>query len=182
MNKEFIRLNVVTNFKLTLVSIISGLLIALGCCVNMHIGGILGALFFACGLVTIVTFKLPLFTGIVAEKPAWSMLIILLGNAIGGVIGHYMWGIEMPTCTLSNLDIFLGGCGTGILMVAAYKSKSIYVAILGVCVFILCGFPHCIAELGYLRMTLPQWLLACAGNIVGGQVWRFRDINPWAWS
>ena len=165
------------NLKTTLLSVISGLLIALGCCVYMHVGGVSGALFFACGLVTIITFKLPLFTGIVAEKPSWDMLLILLGNVIGGIIGHFMWGIEMLPCTLSNLSILLGGCGTGILMVAAYKSKSIYVAILGVCVFILCGFPHCIAEVGYMRMTITQWLIACAGNILGGQVWRFLDID-----
>lgn len=163
--------------KTTLLSIISGLLIALGCCVNMHLGGIAGAVFFACGLVTIITFRLPLFTGIVAEYPSWIMLFILLGNAIGGVLGHFMWNIEMPICNLSYLDILLGSCGTGILMVAAYKSKDIFVAILGVCVFILCGFPHCIAELGYLRMNVWQWLVACAGNIIGGQVWRFLDIQ-----
>ena len=163
--------------RIWLLSIVAGLLIALGCVVNAKVGGIIGAVLFSCGLVSIITFRLPLFTGIVAEKPSWCMLLILIGNGIGAFAGHYIWNIELPAYTLPNINIFLGGLGTGILMVAAYKSKSVLVAMLGVTLFIMSGFPHCIAELGYLRMTFGQWLLALSGNIVGGQVWRALDIG-----
>ncbi len=158
-------------------SIISGLLIALGCAVNAKVGGIVGAVLFSCGLVTIIQFRLPLFTGIVAEvMPVTRMLMILAGNVLGGLAGHFLWSIEIAPVSSSLLQIFLGGIGTGILMVAAYKSKSFLVAMLGVALFIMSGFPHCIAEAGYLRMNLLQWLLACAGNIVGGQIWRALDL------
>ena len=84
---------------------------------------------------------------------------------------------DAAPCTLSLFRIFCGGAGTGILMVAAYKSKNFVVAVLGVMLFILCGFPHCIAECGYLRMDPLQWLMACLGNVAGGQLWRILDIR-----
>ena len=141
-------------------SIISGLLIALGCAVNAKVGGIVGAVLFSCGLVTIIQFRLPLFTGIVAEvMPLTRMLMILAGNVLGGLAGHFLWSIEIAPVSSSLLQIFLGG-----------------IAMLGVALFIMSGFPHCIAEAGYLRMNLLQWLLACAGNIVGGQIWRALDL------
>lgn len=158
-------------------AILAGVLIGLGCVVNSKVGGVVGALLFACGLTTIIQFRLPLFTGIVAEKPEWSMLLVLAGNCLGAACGHYLWGVEMGPSSLSLLQIFCGGCGTGILMVAAYKSKSMVVAVLGVMLFILSGFPHCIAEAGYLRMSLLQWAVACAGNIAGGQIWRILDLT-----
>ena len=149
---------------------LAGVLIGLGCAVNAKVGGVVGALLFACGLTTIIQFRLPLFTGIVAEKPEWNMLAILAGNCVGGLFSHFLFGIEMAPCTLSLFRIFCGGAGTGILMVAAYKSKNFVVAVLGVMLFILCGFPHCIAECGYLRMDPLQWLMACLGNVAGGQL------------
>ena len=113
-------------------ALIAGVLISLGCAVNAKVGGVVGALLFACGLCTIIQFRLPLFTGIVAEKPQWSMLAILAGNCAGAVAGHYLFGIELAPTTAPLLKILCGGTGTGILMVAAYKSKSFVVAILGV--------------------------------------------------
>ena len=160
-----------------LLSFLAGVLISLGCAVNAKVGGALGALLFACGLTTIIHFRLPLFTGIVAEKPEWLMLAILAGNCAGAAFGHLVFDIQMPPCSLSLGKVFCGGIGTGILMVAAYKSKSNVVAILGVMLFIMCGFPHCIAEFGYLRMQPLQWVLACLGNIAGGQIWRVLDIR-----
>lgn len=156
---------------------LAGVLIGLGCVVNARVGGVVGALLFACGLTTIIQFRLPLFTGIVAEKPEWNMLAILAGNCVGGLFSHFLFGIEMAPCTLSLFRIFCGGAGTGILMVAAYKSKNFVVTVLGVMLFILCGFPHCIAECGYLRMDPLQWLMACLGNVAGGQLWRILDIR-----
>ena len=153
-------------------SILSGLLIALGCAVNIKIGGIYGAVLFATGLVTIITFHLPLFTGIVAEKPSWRMILVLVGNVLGAAVGHFLWLAEIEPVETSLVELFCGACGTGVLMVAAYRSQSKLIAVFGVALFILCGFPHCIAEVGYFRMTWQQWLVALAGNIVGGQVWR----------
>ena len=157
-------------------ALIAGVLISLGCAVNAKVGGVVGALLFACGLCAIIQFRLPLFTGIVAEKPQWSMLAILAGNCAGAVAGHYLFGIELAPTTAPLLKILCGGTGTGILMVAAYKSKSFVVALLGVMLFILCGFPHCIAECGYMRMDALQWIMACLGNIIGGQIWRILDL------
>lgn len=168
---------------------LAGVLIGLGCAVNAKVGGLAGAVLFATGLVSIIQFKLPLFTGIVANKPSVDMLAILLGNVAGALVAHYWFGIDtmpagtiplvnihaMPAVTMPLGKVFLGACGTGVLMVAAYKSKSPLIAIMGVTLFIMSGFHHCIAEAGYVRMTMVQWIAALMGNIVGGQVFRVID-------
>ena len=72
-------------------AILAGILIGLGCVVNSKVGGVVGALLFACGLTTIIQFRLPLFTGIVAEKPEWSMLLVLAGNCLGAARSGGYW-------------------------------------------------------------------------------------------
>lgn len=162
--------------NIVLPSMLAGVLIGLGCAVNAKVGGLAGAVLFATGLVSIIQFKLPLFTGIVANKPSVDMLAILLGNVAGALVAHYWFGIDtMPAVTMPLGKVFLGACGTGVLMVAAYKSKSPLIAIMGVTLFIMSGFHHCIAEAGYVRMTMVQWIAALMGNIVGGQVFRVID-------
>lgn len=162
--------------KTVLPSVLAGILIGLGCAVNARVGGLEGAVLFATGLVTIIFFRLPLFTGIVANKPSWDMAAILLGNVAGAVLAHYWFAIDtMPPVTMSAINVFFGACGTGILMVGAYKSKNMLIAVMGVTLFITSGFHHCIAEAGYLRMTAVQWIAALLGNIVGGQVYRMKN-------
>lgn len=160
-------------------SIIAGILIGIGCVINAKIGGLIGALLFATGLVTIITFKFPLFTGIVANKFSKSFiinsLITLCGNCIGAYIINLMYSPILSTLTIPHIQIFVLSCGTGVLMVSAYKSKNYIVAIMGVTLFIMCGWYHCIAEVGYCRMEFSQWLMALFGNIVGGQIFRIYD-------
>lgn len=160
-------------------STIAGLLISIGCCVNISTGGVIGAGLFSIALITIIYFGLPLFTGIVSNDIDTLMLVVLVGNAVGAILGGLLFvptPIVNPFDSMSLMDILIGGCGTGVLMVAAYRSKNIIIAIMGVMVFILCGWPHCIAEMAYMRMSMSQWIMALLGNIIGGQVWRLLRV------
>ena len=161
-------------------ALIAGVFIGIGCVVNAKLGGIIGAVLFSTGLVTIIKFKFPLFTGIVADKLSMAFFtnafIVLLGNASGALLISILYSPIMPEVILPNHSIFILSCGTGLLMVAAYKSKSSLIAIMGVTLFIMCGWFHCIAEIGYGRLSSSQWCMAFLGNIVGGQLFRLYDL------
>ncbi len=169
--------NIYKNF---LGAIVAGVFIGCGCIINAHVGGLIGAVLFATGLVSIIAFKLPLFTGIVAEKFSLDFLsnawVILIGNVLGCFIMNLLYNPIMPEVTLPYHSIFILSCGTGVLMVAAYKSKNYLIAIMGVTLFIMCGWFHCIAEAGYGRMSICQWVMALSGNIIGGQIFRLLDL------
>ena len=69
-------------------SILAGIMISLGCIINLQVGGIVGALLFSIGLITILMFNFDLFTGRAGLIPSgqitWKKLgLIWLGNLYG---------------------------------------------------------------------------------------------------
>ena len=73
-------------------SIIAGLLIALGGTMYLAIGGVVGAIMFSLGLLTILHFKYHLFTGkagllLTNEIHPYDLGIIWCGNLLGTGIG-----------------------------------------------------------------------------------------------
>ena len=51
------------NFTIFIRSILAGIYIGLGGAIFIKLGGVIGACMFAFGLLTVVHFKLPLYTG-----------------------------------------------------------------------------------------------------------------------
>ena len=80
------------NFTIFIRSILAGICIGLGGAIFLKLGGIIGACMFAFGLLSVVHFKLPLYTGtagfIELDKftEYTKMLYILLGNILGCII------------------------------------------------------------------------------------------------
>ena len=70
-------------------SILSGICIGLGSAIFVKLGGIVGAIMFAFGLLTVIYYELPLYTGIagfinIRQTYEWyKMFIALIGNIIG---------------------------------------------------------------------------------------------------
>lgn len=58
-------MNIFTYFKR---SVLSGVCIGLGGAIFVKLGGIFGAIMFAFGLLTVLQYKLPLYTGIFNKK------------------------------------------------------------------------------------------------------------------
>ena len=64
------------------------------------------------------------------------------------------------------------------------KTGSIFVIVLGVLVFILSGFEHCIADIFYLSASMSfdlksilYILIAIIGNSIGSLLIRFLQLN-----
>ena len=185
-------------------AVLAGISISIGCMVFLSCESkVAGALLFTIGLFTVCTFGFNLFTGKVcyalSEKRSYigDLVIIWLGNFAGSILCSLaMWNTRfagplsetaLTICTKklsgSYLSTFLLGIFCNIciyIAVDGYKNNpheiGKYIALfLGVSVFILAGFEHCVANMFYFTMAglytgemLVFLLVNTAGNIVGG--------------
>lgn len=177
-------------------SILAGFMIALGGSLYLTVGESLGALLFSIGLLTILSFKLSLFTGkagLLATKDICPshLLFIWLGNFIGCAIFTCVLfaaglgeGVAEPASAIVEARInnvwyqnVFRGIICGVLMfVAVSNAKESYITIMCVVSFILLGANHCVADMAYTFFGATKdnffpavFALICTtiGNIVG---------------
>lgn len=161
-------------------SVMAGVFIGLGCVVNLTVGGVMGAALFSLGLTAILVFGFNLFTGKASDFSQGQISlgklgVILVGNLVGTfllacAIGYSPLGVAiMPqahaiiSTRLANGFIwnFVLSVFCGILVITAIKmfkwSKgNLFMVMLPVMAFILCGFGHCIADSFYFWF-MPSW-------------------------
>lgn len=172
-------------------AILAGMCIGIGGCVYLASDvKWVGAVLFSVGLMTVLAFKLDLYTGkvgyIVENPPSYLLLIpvIIVGNFVGSLILGTMMPMEAAdACVASKLEVepvyvFFRGILCGVLMFVAvdfYKTRNSFLATLFcVPVFILAGFEHSVADMFYfcsaMEFTLEALafiLIVLAGNLVG---------------
>lgn len=188
-----------------LYSVLGGVSIGIGGVVFLSCENrVTGALLFCLGLFTICTFGFNLFTGKVGyifEQPlsyTGFVLSVWLGNLVGtGLVGYAVRftriaGIAEKAEALCQaklddnlLSIFILSVLCNILMFIAvdgFKNNpheiGKYLGIfLGVSVFILCGFEHCVANMFYFSVanvwsakTVLYLLVMSVGNACGGVI------------
>ncbi len=154
-------------------SLLAGICISIGCVVNLRVGGVAGAVLFAFGLTTVVYYGLKLYTGtagFIRLKGDWSMLaVVLLGNIVGCLLSAWLISYAQPDCIEPATKIlasrlakgpwacFLLAIGCGFIMTTAVefaRKGKMLPLLLGVPVFILCGFAHSIADAFYFLLSL----------------------------
>lgn len=175
-------------------SLLAGMMIAIGCICFLRLGGPVGAVLFSVGLATIINYKFLLFTGQAGRVAKRELrlrdvgLIWLLNFVgvflIGGLIQFTPYKNEIrESCEIimqqrqqtGFLGSFLLAIPCGMLMYAAtaMKEKNILYTMLCVSAFILGGFYHCVADMFYTicgATTWPQWvnlIFVTLGNFVG---------------
>lgn len=177
-------------------SVFAGMLIGFGGLVYLRVGGVVGAVLFAFGLLSVVMCGAQLYTGKAGFLPYRDfprLVFMLAGNAVGCVVAAVVARYATSEALLSNLDTILAArmsaawvgllvtsAGTGMIMtLAVYGARrGHYLPLLfGVPVFILCGLPHCVADAFYYAAAamygrfecglLWAWLWAIVGNYIG---------------
>lgn len=176
-------------------SILAGIMISIACAAYLSVGGVVGALLFATGLLGILFYQMKLFTGkaglLVEGKITLTDLgIIWLGNFIGTGIGSFMFlgmrGTELAPTARSiiesriasgDLKNIIAGVICGILMYIATanweKEKNVFLPIMCVATFILVGGNHCVADMGYFWLAdngltgIGNVLCVSLGNLIG---------------
>lgn len=182
-------------------AVLAGIAIAIGGIIYLSVENkIIGALLFTVGLYAIVLNGLFLYTGkvgyLVVEKDKKEYLLILLttwlGNLVGTAIGAFAFLNTRNALVAQNVDIIcdakLDDTPLSIFILAVFCGLLMYIAVdgfkekgnpiilfMGVSVFILCGFEHCIANMFYFALA-QAWsgkavlylLIMTLGNSVGG--------------
>ena len=177
-------------------SVFAGLLIGTGGLVYLRVGGVVGAVLFAFGLLCVVMCGAQLFTGkagFLPYKDAPKLLLMLLGNAVGCAVAALIASYSSSDALVANLDaiinarlaapwykILVTSVGTGMIMTLAVygaRQKHYLPLLFGVPVFILCGLPHCVADAFYYITAvfydnfewalLIAWFWAIVGNYIG---------------
>ena len=161
-----------------------------------------GAVLFAFGLTTVVYYGLKLYTGtagFIRLKGDWVMLgLVLLGNIIGCLLIAWLIAYAQPDCIEPASKIlagrlakgpfacFLLAIGCGFIMTTAVefaRKGKMLPLLLGVPVFILCGFAHSIADAFYFLVSPTEQMLQTEvlvvyvsevlGNFVGCNLYRW---------
>ena len=177
-------------------AIFAGMLIGIGGLTYLNVGGIIGAVLFAFGLLSVVLCKAQLYTGKAGFLPYRqfpTVMTIMLGNVIGcaliAVLTLYtknpkvMEGVGAIVASRAAATwhgLILTSIGTGIIMTLAVYgalNKNYLPLLFGVPVFIMCGLPHCVADSFYYSVyavngmfewwMLRPWVYAMIGNYIG---------------
>ena len=186
-------------------AILAGICISIGCVVNLRVGGVAGAVLFAFGLTTVVYYGLKLYTGtagFIRRQGDWLMLLtVLLGNIVGCLLSAWMIAYAQPDCVEPAANILAGrlakgswacsllAVGCGFIMTTAVefaRKGKMLPLLLGVPVFILCGFTHSIADAFYFLVSPREVLLSAdvlwlyiaevLGNFVGCNLYRWTTV------
>lgn len=168
---------------------------------------VLGMFLFCVGLIAVVKYQTRLYTGTAGFLSSWrdlpSLLLILLGN-IAGCLAVASVALVSPlplgeaAIKVISSRLAVGWWGTGLLAIGCGLLMSLAVdfarknrdfsdwlpLLFAVPAFILCGFPHCVADAFYCCVYLFSasdipWLSLAAyygaivlGNFIGCNIYR----------
>lgn len=175
-------------------SVAASLLIGLGNFVLLKIGEPLGPILFSFGLLGVCVLKLNLFTGkcgyLFEDKiNIFSLITILIVNLVAGWAIGVLFGladgsiVEGASAKVASWSIswefFLKSVMCGVIMYLAvelFRRGTKLGILLGIPLFIFCGFQHSIANAITMGVAMDfSWavLLCAGGNFVG-------SIATWA--
>ncbi len=172
-------------------------------------GPLVGAVLFSFGLLTVLGYRLKLYTGtagFINKDEIGELFMILLGNILGclcvGLLAR-MSPMDIQAAAQNVLELRLKtgpvrcgllGIGCGFIMTTAVESarnRQYLPLLLGVPLFIVCGFTHCVADaFYYLCVPLAFWkahvlqillvyLSIVLGNLIGCNL--YRIVLPGSW-
>lgn len=174
----------------TVKSIMAGVCISMGGCIYLKIGGAVGAILFAFGLIAVVTLGLNLFTGKAqfvwgrAEEGqfrqggyVWLTAILAL-NLVGCLIMALLFStpdLQEKASGIISLRLAspawrnaLLSVGCGFIMTLAVQNavkKQWLPLLFGIPAFIICGLPHCIADAFYIASLPLEFITLNASSI-----------------
>lgn len=187
-------------------AVFAGMLIGIGGLTYLNVGGITGAILFAFGLLCVVMCKAQLFTGKAGFLPLKEQILLLpmlIANAIGCFLTAIFTIYTLNPQVQATLDkimasrqeaspdnVLISAIGTGMIMTLAVygaQQKNFLPLLFGVPTFILCGLPHCVADIFYYAAAiysgefhlwmLVAWFMAVIGNYIGCNIPRFFIVR-----
>ena len=164
-------------FKILRSSFLAGVCIGIAGFGYLAEKSIVGAVLFAFGLLAVVHYGLKLYTGtagFIRRGEVGDLVLILVGNIVGCLsialiarcspmpLQETAQGILEGRLTTGPLRGGILAIGCGFIMTTAvnFARQDKYLPLLfGVPLFIMCGFPHCIADaFYYLCVPVEYWI------------------------
>lgn len=148
-------------------------------------GSLAGAVLFSFGLLTVVGYKLKLYTGtagFISRTEVGDLFLILLGNIAGCLCVSLLARVsplEIQAAAQKVLQLRLDtgalrcgllaiGCGFIMTTAVNFARKGQYLPLLfGVPLFIVCGFPHCVADAFYFLCVPFTFIKAHFLSVMG---------------
>lgn len=148
-------------------AILAGICIGIAGFGYLAVGGLFGATVFAFGLMAVINYKFKLYTGTAGffkKGELCDVFLILLGNIVGTLaVALLSRASAMPIqesaqkllegrLTLGALKCGALAIGCGFIMTTIVKFARLghwLMLVFGIPMFIICGFPHCIADAFY---------------------------------
>ena len=148
-------------------------------------GSIFGAILFSFGLLTVVGYKLSLYTGtagFIKKGEVGILFLVLLGNIIGCLCSALVarvspMDIQGAAQNILELRLRTGaircgllGIGCGFMMTTSVRfarEKHYLPLLFAVPLFIVCGFTHCVADAFYYLCVPVAFLKAHAWQVLG---------------
>jgi len=177
-------------------AVIAGMFISLGAYANMKFGGVIGAVLFSLGLLSVIKLKTPLFTGMVATLSNYMqhrmdkiLAVNIITAFICGLVVLSMPGFESRIDVLAKYDktayeFLFDAILCGICVGIAAKTKETIMVIMAVTFFVLCGGEHCIADMFYFAASgnidvkaFGSICGAIVGNMNGGFIVGITDLR-----
>ena len=184
-------------------ALLAGICIGIAGFGYLAIGGVVGAVTFAFGLLAVVHYRLKLYTGTAGFfiKGEFAKLCAILGLNIVGCLLVAMMARMSPMPLQETAQRILEGrlaagwwqCGVlaigcGFIMTTAVKwgrEAKFLPLLFGVPLFIVCGFPHCIADAFYYLVVPADFLADNAAQVlllyVSIVVGNFVGCNLYRW-
>ena len=180
-------------------SILAGICISLGGVAFLKVGGIIGAVLFSFGLISVVCYKMKLYTGVsgfVETKRDWIELpVIILGTIVGCALVAAAIKTAIPELVdkaqsivearadkgFWNVTLLAVFCGFIMTTVVNFARQKMWLPLLfGIPLFIMCGFVHSIADAFYYTLALnpTEWTgqYAIIGNFIGCNLYRTLQL------
>lgn len=190
------------NWKIFKSAILAGICIGIAGFGYLAVGGLFGAAVFSFGLLAVVNYQLKLFTGTAGffkRGEFCQLLLILAGNIVGCLLVSLLADLSplhIDTAAQKLLEGRLNtgwwqcgalaiGCGFIMTTVVTFARKGSWIPLLfGVPMFIICGFPHSIADAFYYLAApcsflgehafevIRLYLCIVIGNFIGCNIYR----------
>ena len=187
--------------KVIVDSILAGFCISLGGIVNLKVGGIAGAVLFSFGLITVISYRLKLYTGVSGfvrtRRDFIELPVVIIGNVVGCLIAGLATKYALPDLvataqgivdarlskSLWQVLLLAAACGFIMTTVVKFAREGKWLPLLfGIPLFILSGFIHSIADAYYLSAALifdtiswsvlALYIMELLGNFIGCNLYR----------
>ena len=177
-------------------SVLAGMAIGIAAICNLISGGIIGAALFAFALSAIVCCKWTLFTGragfAAGRGEFLELALILFYNAIGValavVLSDSIGALEVNAERIvalrraAGLRVLLPSVLTGVIMTVSVKCAregQWLPLLLGIPTFVMCGFPHCVADIAYYCVARDMPWGVCSRRFASGYVSGYGGDCRW---